>query len=598
VEATLYLANLDAFYFVSFYQELALLQKTIFAAAVYSGPIIMRLLMLTFTLFRYKFTKIPIILPDQYTFIRGTPVLRVVNGRVVALLKTDNGAYIAIDPYSQAGLALAQFATMTKGKDEMAVVGSVPITLKSWPKGQVLLRSGDQVVGQAFRLGSFLVTAKHVLDGCPEFDIVSERGVINIKNPAYNSFHDVASIRLTQVEWAYLGVQQLKQAESDFPAATVSANVGLGWAKSAGRVPEVSGFQVFHYLTTEPGYSGAPLVDNQNRVIGVHLGSADTGDMEGCNRFATRYCVRQVVRESDETWWKKKKWESEEEYVDDSEFSGDLGGPEDDYDVAYGQDDRGDGYLAVYNKTQGKYKKLTGMSKSQAKDQAASLQRKLYGKTAKARALNTGESLLPSNPAQAIFAECVREIAKAENWPKDRTEVYLEQASLFHLEHAFRTARAMYSTDEKILESLKSQRIGVIFKLFMKKCQERATEKLVAQALVQLSGGDEAVPLQNGLKESSRTQGRLQETETQASLSLSTRTPSEPPTSSSPSSTTMKKTQTTSSDTTEGVNSKKKRKRSHKRKSSSPSSVPTVGPKEGPPPLLLPTVPTAVTSSR
>jgi hypothetical protein len=66
--------------------------------------------------------------------------------------------------------------------------------------------------------------------------------------------------------------------------------------------------------------------------------------------------------------------------------------PEDIYDVAYGEDEQGRGYLAVYNKTQGKFKRLEGMSKTEARQEAANLERKLVGWSARVRAYKTGET--------------------------------------------------------------------------------------------------------------------------------------------------------------------------------------------------------------
>jgi hypothetical protein len=323
---------------------------------------------------------------------------------------------MAIDPFSQAGLALASLTATTKNRNEMAIAGSFPIELKQWPKGQVVLKCGTQPIGQGFRVGNRLITAKHVLDAYPDFDIHSGSGigVYPIKNCVYSHFGDVAVIQLTQIAWAALAVQQIKISPNSLPAASISADVGLGWSKSVGRVEEPTGFQSLHYISTESGYSGAPLKDNEGRVTGVHLGSADSE--QNANRYATKYCLDNVIVQTDETWWRKKKWEKEQEYRDRDEFYNDLGDVGDEIDVAYGSEgDRG--YLAVYNKTKGKFMKLDGLSKTESRELAANLERKLYGKTKAQRALKSEEVKTPVDNAEDSLKESGRTQGRLQETP-------------------------------------------------------------------------------------------------------------------------------------------------------------------------------------
>jgi hypothetical protein len=106
----------------------------------------------------------------------------------------------------------------------------------------------------------------------------------------------------------------------------------------------------------------------------------------------------------DETWWeeKNKQWQQEEEYTNRREFEGDAFNPDDDIDVAYMIDEDNDrgGAVAVYNRTKGKYYRLGGVSKTEAREMALNYERRNLGKTAAKRALHSGETKPPVVAAQ------------------------------------------------------------------------------------------------------------------------------------------------------------------------------------------------------
>lgn len=166
-------------------------------------------------------------------------------------------------------------------RKESMMPGSIPMKVSALPKGQVILRGGNQVVGYGCRTvmngKEGLLTAAHVLQDlrkCAERSI----GTLEVHYPMgdwetilYSQKADIAFLEVPHYVWSRLGVA--KAQASRLP--TTNTPISVCWQTTEGTMlyrGVVLAKKLFfsHTASTTYGVSGAPLYWNQ-KVVGVHL---------------------------------------------------------------------------------------------------------------------------------------------------------------------------------------------------------------------------------------------------------------------------------------------------------------------------------------
>jgi len=185
--------------------------------------------------------------------------------------------------------------------EEMALPGSELYPSSSRNVGAILVATeGTEltVVGCFFRLGEFLITAKHVANAVNSgiadvylanikegkrglFRINSEkvykigRQYFDIETNQFDKEFDVFAKKLLPKIWSQVGVNVSSTKTRSFYQQTVSA-VGFVdglLVTSAGKTIDSSGpMELHHTASTNKGFSGSPLYSG-NSVVGMHIAS-------------------------------------------------------------------------------------------------------------------------------------------------------------------------------------------------------------------------------------------------------------------------------------------------------------------------------------
>jgi hypothetical protein len=137
-------------------------------------------------------------------------------------------------------------------------------------------------VGMCFRVGDLLVTARHNIYN-------DEEGVSGIKTHQGRFFElhndespikfdskdlDLIAFEVTQRDWATIGLQsgEVRDARVGAYAMLYGMDYEGKQVSSAGVIEGYEGFRLHHSASSNPGFSGSPLVDKRNCVVGVHIG--------------------------------------------------------------------------------------------------------------------------------------------------------------------------------------------------------------------------------------------------------------------------------------------------------------------------------------
>nr|UHS71647.1 MAG: polyprotein P2a [Sobemovirus sp.] len=173
--------------------------------------------------------------------------------------------------------------------NECAVLGSpyVKVQPGGEPKSYVLLKLHGQVIGAGSRVVidgvDYLLTAYHVWDREP--DALSKNGkevsLPKVEATYYSSDKDMdfSLVQLPLGIWSNLGVQsaRVKPLSTRASVTLYGGSASQELISSFGRATCVDGVNIHHHASTNRAWSGSPLYDSRNCVVGVHLGFGELG---------------------------------------------------------------------------------------------------------------------------------------------------------------------------------------------------------------------------------------------------------------------------------------------------------------------------------
>jgi hypothetical protein len=162
------------------------------------------------------------------------------------------------------------------------------------PPCQFSLEVDGSIVGQGFRYINSFVTADHVyqrIRGSEDVWLINyegRRAKLTLRSDAWREIlanvegeqgMDVAILEpSTPSIWTLYAVKAVKPAGPVSSWGKVSFRNKLGCFTASGPVPcTLRGVERTHQIATEPGCSGAPIINRDGRVLGVHLAAAGDG---------------------------------------------------------------------------------------------------------------------------------------------------------------------------------------------------------------------------------------------------------------------------------------------------------------------------------
>lgn len=211
-----------------------------------------------------------------------------------------NGAYICLDvnrtnvlvpvtsDMGASFIAAHQTAPpVYRGNLEMSMPNSRPVSCQT-PKWLVGIYKDDRVIGVGSRVRiegeTYLLTAAHVLASHRDGRIELGKGLLRLpfardwKMVSYSRIMDLdyALVRVPPTVWSLLQVGCIDMGRATAGLVTIYGyGIDGEVYNSTGILEKSKEFRLKHYASTEPGYSGSPLIYN-GKVVGVHTGhSAD-----------------------------------------------------------------------------------------------------------------------------------------------------------------------------------------------------------------------------------------------------------------------------------------------------------------------------------
>jgi hypothetical protein len=211
-------------------------------------------------------------------------------------------------------------ALLKEGGKEIKIQGSDFVS--SPQKGLVrLISDSGKHIGMLFRTTiagkNVLVTAKHANSGVmnPEFALVTSgqegrkmKGFSFFgKEPILRAKHgDIVGYELNSKDMSYLkGAKNFKMNRTPGVGTTLAIHAWKdnGMKLSFGTLEQSVGNMMFsHSVSTEGGYSGAPIMNTEGSVVGIHLGFKGSLNLG----YLTDPLIMLVKTETSEDLWKKK----------------------------------------------------------------------------------------------------------------------------------------------------------------------------------------------------------------------------------------------------------------------------------------------------
>jgi hypothetical protein len=245
---------------------------------------------------RYKYASIVITIDKPDVFMLRGSVVHSRDGPLVSAVDTSGKTiHIPITGDLATAFALAyQFnpssAAVLQSRKEMAVPGSLPMPVAVWPGGLVSIRANGKrsSMGCRIKIGSstYLLMAHHALRGASGTTLSIGNGSVELPMSkewpvfAYSPSGslDFCLIEVDKQAWSILGVKALNINPTTSGSVTtygVDCSGRLNSSLGAVRRDKSKPFGLSHTASTEPGWSGTPLI-NSGGVVGWHTGAGET----------------------------------------------------------------------------------------------------------------------------------------------------------------------------------------------------------------------------------------------------------------------------------------------------------------------------------
>jgi S1-C subfamily serine protease len=199
------------------------------------------------------------------------------NGETVGIVDGSTWAKTALDNQKM-------LITSTNGKieGECAMHNSETMRSSKFANHNLVLINKDTnvVIGNGFRLGTYIVTNKHVIESLPheEFLISGIGGTIkfNADEACLSSRHDFAYFKVSNRNLSILGIKDNKRFTrvSSNGLVTVASRTQAGNVVAKGMAVSYKGSAIIeHTASTNPGMSGSPVYDKNGTLVGIHVGT-------------------------------------------------------------------------------------------------------------------------------------------------------------------------------------------------------------------------------------------------------------------------------------------------------------------------------------
>jgi hypothetical protein len=218
-----------------------------------------------------------------------------VNGPYLLIMVNGSERQVRV---SQSDLACLAFSSAASNRGAEALLPGAVMVPSSPVKGQVFFQVGGKIIGSGFRTSHFgedaLITAFHVgkalADSGADFSIC--RGDVEVvmtselrlemKISKVSSELDFVSFVPPAAVFSVLGVKTMKLAKTPIgPSVNITGVSSGDMVKSFGVVSKATDlFQFRHSVSTEKGWSGAPICNESGAIVGMHVrgfGSRPTG---------------------------------------------------------------------------------------------------------------------------------------------------------------------------------------------------------------------------------------------------------------------------------------------------------------------------------
>lgn len=154
-----------------------------------------------------------------------------------------------------------------------------------WPKCQVIIWHQDEqsvykAVACGFRYGNYLVTSSHCLPPGKYLALSTETSIVcELEYELVYDFDEVAIIKIHQQFYDEFSVKSARlSADVDTLVRITGCDVKM--ATSVGLLRPTDLFATYKYSgSTKPGFSGAPYMVGDTRVVAMHMCGGDAGNL-------------------------------------------------------------------------------------------------------------------------------------------------------------------------------------------------------------------------------------------------------------------------------------------------------------------------------